>query len=136
MGLSTELQRHRNHKTLALLASIFIIVKNIISFIAIDIYLIYLNVAKEFHFIVSIIFFYISVYKFYYTVQFTFACFALRERFSMLNSVLSKSMNGETLQHVSKLYLDLCDLIEHVNSNFAFQIIFVVISAFVRSDTR
>lgn len=89
----------------------------------------------------------LNSYKFFYTVQFVLASAAVLQRFKLMNDHLRRSLwykkdikvfitskNVTSLKLFSKLYLDLCDLIDIVNSAFTLHLIFVVISSAVSAS--
>ena len=99
--------------------------------------LIYLGFQDNIYLFFYFIFFYIEALKIFYVFQFYFASLALRERFKYLNQYLESFMDqkklkpANTLRNVRKLYLDLCDLIELVNSTYTFHLVLVLIIVLV-----
>lgn len=98
------------------------------------------------YFFINYIFFFIGSFKYFFTYQFCFASLALRERFKLLNDFLKKlvidnkfkfsstSTTFDNLKSVTELHLDLCDLIELINSTFTAHLIFILLSVLVRDD--
>ena len=133
---------HTRHKQLTLIAAIIILTLNLFSSL-VPAVLFWLKLTETNSMFVSISFFYTGTSELFYTYQFCLASLSLRERFKLLNTCLrnfwikqkikkfSESEPVKTIKHVSKLYLDLCDLIEVVNSTFTYHLVFVFISVLV-----
>lgn len=92
---------------------------------------------------ISFFFFYVAIYKCFFTSQFCLSAWAIRARFNFLNKSLEqllktlKSKPGMTLEtfvfmrSITKLSLDLCDLIELANLIFTPHLIFILLNNLV-----
>lgn len=131
---------HKSHKTTALVAIIAIIIISLLTFGLVPLisimWDIYPDLIAYFSYLTA------NIYKLFFTYQFTLATLSVRERFKLLNFYLNRTLSrrrrkifnaesSKNLQMLTRLYLDLCDLVDHVNSTFTFHLIFVVLIAFV-----
>ena len=130
-----------------LIATFFTIILNFFAFFLLPLFYFLFNLLPVFDLFRNLTIFYMGLYKSFYTCQFCIAGILVHERFELLNESLkhlwmrrklklfTNSGISTALQHVSKLYLDLCDLIELVNSTFSVHLIFTFFTILVSSHS-
>ena len=125
---------------MALAIVAFIVVLNFLAFFLVPSILMALDMLLFFTVPLYGMVFYMGFYQSFYVCQFGLASILIRERFKLLNESLgeiydqrkSKKFKTPTvLQNFSKLYFDLCDSIELVNSSFAVHTIFILFEGLV-----
>ena len=142
LGKTTD---NKTHKRFAYQAVIVLVCSCCCGSVGLPVLLHYFGILEKMRWLLKFIFLHIGIYKLFFAVQFFLASLALRERFKLLNASLKvsgnlkkieiftiKSNNTKNFELFSKLFLDLCDLIEVVNSTFAFQLVPIVLGALVK----
>lgn len=92
----------------------------------------------------SILFYYINTYRIFYALQFVLACFAIRKRFSALNSLnVTSAIDGVKLvatknvlnRKFRKTYMKLCDGIDIISETFSVHLLAIFLIYLVRTQS-
>lgn len=143
----------RKQKLILSITLILIIVFEILEAIVVPLFYLFVY-EKEFHIVAqscAIHFFVLTIYS----LEFIYACLAVKERFSLLQKYLNeieskKYADFKRIQILEKLYHKLCDLIEIINNSLSFNLIpttfiftisnmfgaYSFIWAFIRDDSK
>lgn len=140
MGLIVD---HEKYEKIFIFVTFGLLIVNTIFFVSLPLLFVYSGFVIHMNFYIGCGYGYISLYKYFFVLQFSLASLAVRERFKILNDNLQVSLfnknikvftvvkDTKSLKLFSKLYLDLCDSIETINETFTFHLFLVSLSSMV-----